>query len=227
MKSTRQFIIFYATVTLSYMSFNSLTKNFDRPHLLRLSFQALDKFTTEFGHFLVAGLEEGAQKLISIAGDINESLGDRRLEDFNPKLMRYFAFDAKAVLNPMAAMFLWHCWTRDSESLLRKVSSINSDPRWWHFVFSGGCQGWVCATIWENRLTGERRVRRCGEGRGEGRRLRDAVEEGAGSAVIRIWVRVAVGEEGLHCRLEFSAVAVGVLIRSRASCCFNGVQELQ
>ncbi|EXC16560.1 hypothetical protein L484_008365 [Morus notabilis] len=203
--------------------------------------------------------------------------------------MRYFAFGAKAVLNPMAAMFLWHCWTRDGESLLRKVSSVfpkqhiftqNQTPLPISKLISGeakprfrrdktsisqisahrsqrpierqeargerreargerlnngptavhgrseisdggegveleghwsrvGVEDWVCATIWENRLTEERRVRRCGEGSDEGRRLRDAVEEGAGSAVIRTWVRVAVGEEGLHCRLKFSVAAVG------------------
>lgn len=78
---------------------------FDRPPLLHLAFQALDKFVSELGRFPVAGSEEDSQKLISIAGDINESLGDGRLEDINPKLLRHFAFGAKAVLNPMAAMF--------------------------------------------------------------------------------------------------------------------------
>ncbi|KAM3691504.1 hypothetical protein ACJW31_08G020400 [Castanea mollissima] len=78
---------------------------FDRPPLLHLAFQALDKFVSELGRFPVAGSEEDAQKLISVASDINESLGDGRVEDINPKLLRHFAFGAKAVLNPMAAMF--------------------------------------------------------------------------------------------------------------------------
>lgn len=78
---------------------------FERPPLLHLAFQALDKFVCELGRFPVAGSEEDAQKLISIAGSMNESLGDNRLEDINPKLLRHFAFGAKAVLNPMAAMF--------------------------------------------------------------------------------------------------------------------------
>ncbi|EXB37971.1 Ubiquitin-activating enzyme E1 1 [Morus notabilis] len=78
---------------------------FDRPSLIHLAFQALDKFTSELGRFPVAGLEEDAQKLISIASDINESLGDRRLDDINTILLRHFAFGAKAVLNPMATMF--------------------------------------------------------------------------------------------------------------------------
>lgn len=78
---------------------------FDRPPLLHLAFQALDKFVSELGRFPVAGLEEDAQKLISIATNMNESLGDGRLEDINPNLLRHFAFGAKAVLNPMAAMF--------------------------------------------------------------------------------------------------------------------------
>lgn len=75
---------------------------FDRPPLLHLAFQALDKFVSVESRFPVAGSEADAQKLISIAGNINESIG---LEDINPKLLRHFAFGARAVLNPMAAMF--------------------------------------------------------------------------------------------------------------------------
>ena len=78
---------------------------FDRPPLLHLAFQALDKFISELGRFPLAGSEEDAQRLVSIAGNINDSSGDGRLEDINPKLLRHFAFGAKAVLNPMAAMF--------------------------------------------------------------------------------------------------------------------------
>ncbi|KAK1437031.1 hypothetical protein QVD17_02816 [Tagetes erecta] len=78
---------------------------FDRPPLLHLAFQALDKFMCELGRFPVAGSEDDAQKLISIATAMNESLGDGKLEDLNPKLLRHFAYGARAVLNPMAAMF--------------------------------------------------------------------------------------------------------------------------
>ncbi|KAH9662051.1 ubiquitin-activating enzyme E1 1 [Citrus sinensis] len=78
---------------------------FDRPPPLHLAFQALDKFVSELGRFPVAGSEEDAQKLISVATNINESLGDGRVEDINTKLLRHFAFGARAVLNPMAAMF--------------------------------------------------------------------------------------------------------------------------
>eukprot|EP00257_Ricinus_communis_P008710 XP_002526617.3 ubiquitin-activating enzyme E1 1 isoform X1 [Ricinus communis] len=78
---------------------------FDRPPLLHLAFQALDKFLSESGRFPVAGSEEDAQKLISLAININQSLGDGRVKDINPKLLQQFAFGARAVLNPMAAMF--------------------------------------------------------------------------------------------------------------------------
>ncbi|KAK8596322.1 hypothetical protein V6N13_000969 [Hibiscus sabdariffa] len=78
---------------------------FDRPPLLHLAFQALDKFVSVLERFPVAGSEEDANKLISIASNINESLGDQRSEEINPKLLRYFAFGSRAVLNPMAAMF--------------------------------------------------------------------------------------------------------------------------
>lgn len=78
---------------------------FDRPPLLHLAFQALDKFVSELGRYPVAGSEEDAQKLISITSNMNENLGDGKLDDINPKLLRHFAFGARAVLNPMAAMF--------------------------------------------------------------------------------------------------------------------------
>ncbi|MBA0728847.1 hypothetical protein Golax_001712 [Gossypium laxum] len=78
---------------------------FDRPPLLHIAFQALDKFVSDLGRFPVAGSEEDANKLISIAGNINERVGDGKVEDINPKLLRNFAFGARAVLNPMAAMF--------------------------------------------------------------------------------------------------------------------------
>ncbi|KAI9118197.1 hypothetical protein K1719_010529 [Acacia pycnantha] len=78
---------------------------FDRPPLLHLAFQALDKFVSELHRFPVAGSEDDAQKLVSVASNINDNLGDRKLDDINPKLLRHFAFGARAVLNPMAAMF--------------------------------------------------------------------------------------------------------------------------
>uniref|UniRef100_A0A5B6ZME5 E1 ubiquitin-activating enzyme n=1 Tax=Davidia involucrata TaxID=16924 RepID=A0A5B6ZME5_DAVIN len=78
---------------------------FDRPPLLHLAFQALDKFISELGRYPVAGSEDDAQKLISLATDINNSSADGKLEEIDQKLLRNFAFGARAVLNPMAAMF--------------------------------------------------------------------------------------------------------------------------
>ncbi|KAL2541456.1 Ubiquitin-activating enzyme E1 2 [Abeliophyllum distichum] len=78
---------------------------FDRPPLLHLAFQALDKFVADLGRFPLAGSEEDAQKLISLVTGINNSLLDGRLEEIDQKLLRNFAFGSRAVLNPMAAMF--------------------------------------------------------------------------------------------------------------------------
>lgn len=78
---------------------------FDRPPLLHLAFQSLDKFLSKVGRFPVAGSDEDAQKLISLATDINDSLNNGKVEDIDKKLLRNFAFGARAVLNPMAAMF--------------------------------------------------------------------------------------------------------------------------
>ncbi|MCD9645786.1 E1 ubiquitin-activating protein [Datura stramonium] len=78
---------------------------FDRPPILHLAFQALDKFVSVSGRFPVAGSEEDAQRLISFVTDLNNSLSDGKLEEIDQKLLRNFAFGARAVLNPMAAMF--------------------------------------------------------------------------------------------------------------------------
>lgn len=78
---------------------------FDRPPLLHLAFHALDKFLCELGRYPSSGSEEDAQKLISIASEMNDDQGNGRLEDINPKLLRHFAVGARAVLSPMAAMF--------------------------------------------------------------------------------------------------------------------------
>ncbi|XP_068636995.1 ubiquitin-activating enzyme E1 1 isoform X2 [Aristolochia californica] len=77
---------------------------FDRPPVLHLAFQALDKFICEVGRFPVAGSEEDAHKLIQYAVAINDASGDV-IEKIDEKLFRNFAFGSRAVLNPMAAMF--------------------------------------------------------------------------------------------------------------------------
>ncbi|KAF8648933.1 hypothetical protein HU200_064465 [Digitaria exilis] len=78
---------------------------FDRPPLLHLAFQALDKFRAELLRFPIAGSADDAQKLIDFAININESLGDNKLEEIDKKLLQHFASGSRAVLNPMAAMF--------------------------------------------------------------------------------------------------------------------------
>lgn len=78
---------------------------FDRPPLLHLAFQSLDKFVSEVGRLPVAGSEEDTQRLIALVSSINESSGDGSLEDIDMKLLRHFSYGSRAVLNPMAAMF--------------------------------------------------------------------------------------------------------------------------
>lgn len=79
---------------------------FDRPPLLHIAFLALDKFRSEMGRFPVPGSEDDLQKLIDLAVGINQTMGDgSKVEEIDKKLMRHFANGARAVLNPMAAMF--------------------------------------------------------------------------------------------------------------------------
>lgn len=78
---------------------------FDRPPLLHLLFQALDKFVSELGRYPVAGSEEDAQKLLSLVNNMNSELKDGKIDQIDEKTVRSFAFGARAVLNPMAALF--------------------------------------------------------------------------------------------------------------------------
>ncbi|CAM8952424.1 unnamed protein product [Rhodiola kirilowii] len=78
---------------------------FDRPPLLHLAFQALDRFKSEVGRFPVAGSEEDAKKFISLVVDMNNGLEEGRIGEIDQNVLRSFAFGARAVLNPMAAMF--------------------------------------------------------------------------------------------------------------------------
>ncbi|CAI0474824.1 unnamed protein product [Linum tenue] len=78
---------------------------FDRPPLLHLAFLALDKFVVELGRYPVAGSEDDAQRFISLVNNINDNAGDEKLEAIDKNVLRHFAFGARAVLNPMAAMF--------------------------------------------------------------------------------------------------------------------------
>ncbi|XP_039131642.1 LOW QUALITY PROTEIN: ubiquitin-activating enzyme E1 2-like [Dioscorea cayenensis subsp. rotundata] len=78
---------------------------FDRPQLLHLAFQALDKFRCELGRFPVAGSSEDAEKLIAFTADLNEKIEGGGLSETDLKLLRNFASGSAAVLNPMCAMF--------------------------------------------------------------------------------------------------------------------------
>ncbi|KAG8089307.1 hypothetical protein GUJ93_ZPchr0011g27904 [Zizania palustris] len=77
----------------------------DRPPLLHLAFQALDKFRSDLKRFPIAGSTDDVHRLIDFAVSINETLGDRKLEEHDNKLLHHFASGSRAVLNPMAAMF--------------------------------------------------------------------------------------------------------------------------
>ncbi|SPT16137.1 unnamed protein product [Triticum aestivum] len=78
---------------------------FERPPVLHLAFQALDKFKKDHGRCPAAGCEEDAQSFLKIAAAINEASADHKLDTIDEKLFRQFASGSRAVLNPMAAMF--------------------------------------------------------------------------------------------------------------------------
>lgn len=78
---------------------------FDRPPLLHLAFQALDKFCTEFGRLPTAGSDIDVVEFINLTKRLNEGAGDLKLDIIDEDVLRHFASGSRAVLNPMAAMF--------------------------------------------------------------------------------------------------------------------------
>ncbi|XP_047088883.1 ubiquitin-activating enzyme E1 3-like [Lolium rigidum] len=77
----------------------------ERPLVLHLAFEALDKFKKEYGRYPAAGCEKDAQSFLNICASINESSVGRKLDTIDEKLFQQFASGSRAVLNPMAAMF--------------------------------------------------------------------------------------------------------------------------
>ena len=78
---------------------------FDRPPLLHMAFQALDKFCAEYGRLPVAGSSDDASNFIYLVKNLNESRGGAGLESIDEGILKHFVNGAQAVLNPMAAMF--------------------------------------------------------------------------------------------------------------------------
>ncbi|KAJ0987624.1 hypothetical protein J5N97_005980 [Dioscorea zingiberensis] len=78
---------------------------FDRPQLFHLAFQALDKFRNDFGRFPASGSLEDAEKLISLAVEVDVNIGGGGFAEIDTKLLHQFASGSGAVLNPMAAVF--------------------------------------------------------------------------------------------------------------------------
>ncbi|MCO5547118.1 hypothetical protein L7F22_000560 [Adiantum nelumboides] len=78
---------------------------FDRSPLLHLAFQALDRFKVNFGRLPAPASDDDVVQLLSLCKEINEKAGDLKLESIDEEILRHLANGARAVLNPMAAMF--------------------------------------------------------------------------------------------------------------------------
>ncbi|KAL7090995.1 hypothetical protein ACP275_12G077400 [Erythranthe tilingii] len=70
-----------------------------------LAFQALDEFIGKLRRLPFSGFEGDAKIIIDIFVDINNRLPVDRRVSINRKLLRDFAFGARAVLSPMATIF--------------------------------------------------------------------------------------------------------------------------
>ncbi|KAF3782429.1 Ubiquitin-activating enzyme E1 1, partial [Nymphaea thermarum] len=88
-----------------YFLLSDFAKSF-RPPLLHLAFQALDKFISKTGRLPTAGSDEDSRRLVDMVTAMNEELsGDAKLGEIDANVLQHFACGARAVLNPMAAIF--------------------------------------------------------------------------------------------------------------------------
>jgi ubiquitin-activating enzyme E1 len=78
---------------------------FDRPPLLHLAFQALDAFHVQFGRLPGENNDDDAGNLVILAKKINDESGASKLERVDEDVIKLLSKGARAVLNPMAAMF--------------------------------------------------------------------------------------------------------------------------
>lgn len=75
----------------------------ERPALLHIAFQALDRFRINQGRFPSPGSESDAEQFIQLAEDINGASESKAKLDNN--ILRQIASGSSAELNPMATMF--------------------------------------------------------------------------------------------------------------------------
>eukprot|EP01059_Diplonema_ambulator_P004685 TRINITY_DN1439_c0_g1_i1.p1 TRINITY_DN1439_c0_g1~~TRINITY_DN1439_c0_g1_i1.p1 ORF type:complete len:1077 (+),score=471.75 TRINITY_DN1439_c0_g1_i1:48-3278(+) len=88
---------------LEYFGKPEFEKKFGRSGLLLLAFRAIDSV----GHEVACG-EGGVEKVIAKAKELNEQLGDQKVEELDEerlKTIAAYAGGAGAVLNPLAAIF--------------------------------------------------------------------------------------------------------------------------
>ena len=78
---------------------------FDRPPLLHLAFQALDAFSVQFDRLPEPNNDDDAANVVTLARKINDESGDLKLETIDEDVIKHLSKGARAVLNPMAAMF--------------------------------------------------------------------------------------------------------------------------
>ena len=79
---------------------------FDRPPLLHLAFQALDRFRAEKGSLPAPNSVEDADRLLELVKEVNANAPAAcKVEEVNEGVIRALAHGSTAEISPMAAMF--------------------------------------------------------------------------------------------------------------------------
>ena len=78
---------------------------FGRSELIHLAFMALDAFRTKHGAYPEPHSEEHAKEFIALATSLRDTVAESSRPELDEKVLREFSYGARAVVNPVAALF--------------------------------------------------------------------------------------------------------------------------
>lgn len=78
---------------------------FDRSPQLHVGFAALDRFRASHGRLPAPWDDADAAELVRLAGEVNDTMGDAKVDRVDEDVLQKLAFTASGYLNPLAAMF--------------------------------------------------------------------------------------------------------------------------
>ena len=94
---------------------------FDRSPQLHVGFAALDRFRASHGRLPAPWDDADAAELVRLAGEVNDTMGDAKVDRVDEDVLQKLAFTASGYLNPLAAMFGGRRGAGGHQGVLRQV----------------------------------------------------------------------------------------------------------